>query len=143
MKDIINNLQKSVTRKIQLTIASNLISSKDDRKRVMHAKSDNVKITIHGKADKIIETLFESILSGYHFGLEKSMKSSDLIFGYIILLHYKCHKINLNRGESYKDSEDCVKSKKAKSKSILKNVNKCFQYATTFTLSDEEIRKNS
>ena len=118
MKDIINNLQKSVTRKIQLTIASNLISSKDDRKRVMHVKSDNVKITIHGKADEIIEALFESILSGYHFGLEKSMKSSDLIFGYIILLHYKCHKINLNRGESYKDSEDCVKNKKAKSKSI-------------------------
>ena len=84
----------------------------------MHVKSDNVKITIHGKADEIIEALFESILSSYHFGLEKSMKSSDLIFGYIILLHYKCHKINLNRGESYKDSEDCVKNKKAKSKSI-------------------------
>ena len=57
MKDIINNLQKPVTRKIQLTIASNLISSKDDGKRLMHAKSDNVKITIYDKADKLLKHL--------------------------------------------------------------------------------------
>ena len=42
LKDIINNLKKSDTWKIQLTIAVNFISSKDDNdeERVMHSKSD-------------------------------------------------------------------------------------------------------
>ena len=40
---IINNLKKSDTWKIQLTIAINFISSKDiDEERVMHSTSDNI-----------------------------------------------------------------------------------------------------
>ena len=43
-KDIINNLKKFDTWKIQLTIAINFISSKDnDKERVMHSKNDNGK----------------------------------------------------------------------------------------------------
>ena len=42
LKDIINNLKKSDTRKIQLKTANNFISSIDIEKlRVMHSKSDN------------------------------------------------------------------------------------------------------
>ena len=41
LKDIINNLKKSNTCKIQLTIANNFISSIDnDEECVMHSKSD-------------------------------------------------------------------------------------------------------
>ena len=41
LKDIINNLKKSGTWKIQLAIANNFISSIDnDEERVMHSKSD-------------------------------------------------------------------------------------------------------
>ena len=41
LKDIINNLKKSNTCKIQLTIANNFISSIDnDGECVMHSKSD-------------------------------------------------------------------------------------------------------
>ena len=47
LKDIINDLKKSDTWKIQLTIAINFISSKDnDKERVMHSKSDNIEIMI-------------------------------------------------------------------------------------------------
>ena len=42
LKDVINNLKKSDTWKIQLTLAINFISSIDnDEARVMHSKSDN------------------------------------------------------------------------------------------------------
>ena len=43
LKDIINNLRKSDTWKIQLTIANNPFSSIDnDEERVMHSKSGNI-----------------------------------------------------------------------------------------------------
>ena len=44
LKDIINNLKKSNTWKIQLAIANKFIFSTDnDEERVMHSKSDNIQ----------------------------------------------------------------------------------------------------
>ena len=58
-----NNLKKSETWKIQLTIASNLISFKDtDEELVMNSKSDNMEVMIYDKADKVIKELFMSVL---------------------------------------------------------------------------------
>ena len=55
LKDIINDLKNSDTRKNQLTIAINFISSKDnDKEHVMHSKSDNKEIMVNDKADKFI-----------------------------------------------------------------------------------------
>ena len=48
LKDIIYNLKKSDTRKIQLTITNNFISPKDkDEQRVMHSKSDNIEVMLN------------------------------------------------------------------------------------------------
>ena len=45
LKDIINSLKKSDMWKIQLTIANNFISSRDNgEERVMYLKSDNTEI---------------------------------------------------------------------------------------------------
>ena len=56
-KDI-NNLKKSDTWKIQLTIAINFISSEDnDKERVMQSKSKNIQFMICTNADKVIENL--------------------------------------------------------------------------------------
>ena len=41
------------------------------------------------------------------------MAGSEFVFGYVQLLHYKCHKINLNPGGSYSDSPGWIKNKKA------------------------------
>ena len=69
-----NNLKKSDTRKIQLTVAINFISSKDnDEEHVTHSKSDNIEILINDKSDEVIEKLFESFLNRYQIGLETSM----------------------------------------------------------------------
>ena len=63
LKDIINNLKKSDMWKIQLPIAINLISSKDnDEKCVIHSESGNIEIMINKKADEIIEEPFRLLV---------------------------------------------------------------------------------
>ena len=70
------------------------------------------------------------------------MKGSEFVFDYAQLLYYKCHKINPNRGGSYIDSPDWIKSKKATINPINEKDNKSFQYTVTVALNDEEIGKN-
>ena len=62
MRDIIINLQKSDTWKVQLTIAINFISSKDaDEEQVMHLESTNIEFMTYGNANNIVDELFESL----------------------------------------------------------------------------------
>ena len=66
-----NDLKKSDTWKIQLTIAIYFISSKDnDEKRVINSKSNNIETMINDKPDEVIEELFQSVLSIYQVMLE-------------------------------------------------------------------------
>ena len=54
----INNLKKSYTWKVQLTIANNFISSIDnDEEHVMHSKNNNIEIMINDEADEIVKEL--------------------------------------------------------------------------------------
>ena len=63
--DITNNLKKSNTWKIQLTITNNFInfisSIDNDEECVMHWNSDNTEIMINNEADKVIKDLFDSL----------------------------------------------------------------------------------
>ena len=82
-------------------MAIKFMSSKDTGEEcVMHSKSYNIEIMIFDKADKVIEERFESLLSRYQTGLEKTMKGSTFVFDYVDLLYYKCHKRNPNCGGS-------------------------------------------
>ena len=111
--------------------SNNFISSTDYvEDRVVHSKSENIEIMINDKADEIIEEIFDSLKNRYQNNLE-SMRGSEFVFDYVNLLSYKCHKINLNHGGSYKDSPDWIKNKKATINPINKIDNKCFQYAVT------------
>ena len=66
LKDIINNLKKPDTWKIQLIKAINFISSKgNNEKCVRYSKGDNKEVMINDKADEVIEELFESLLNRY------------------------------------------------------------------------------
>ena len=56
------------------------------------------------------------------------MKGSEFVFDSVDLLHYKLHKISLNRGVSYINSPKGLKNKKASPKN---NYGKCFQYVIT------------
>ena len=62
----------------------------------MHSKSNNIEFMSYDNVNEVVNELFESLLSRYRIGLETSMRGSDLIFDSVQLLHYKCHKINLN-----------------------------------------------
>ena len=73
--------------------------------------------------------------------MKQEMRNSEIAFDYIELLYYKCHKINLNHVESYTDSPDWIKVKKATINPINKKVNKCFQYAVSVVLIYEELKK--
>lgn len=71
MGDIILNLQKSDTLKIQLTNAINSISSKDiDEERVMHSKSNNTEFISYDNVNEVVDERFESLLLRYQIGLE-------------------------------------------------------------------------
>ena len=59
------------------------------------------------------------------------MKGSEFVFNCVHLLYCKCHKINLNHGESYIDSPDSIKSKKETIIPINKKDHKYFQYVVT------------
>ena len=55
LKDVINDLKKSDTCKIQLTIEINFISSKEkNEEREMHSKNDNLEIMVNDEADEVI-----------------------------------------------------------------------------------------
>ena len=70
------------------------------------------------------------------------MKGSEFVCDYVHLLYYKYHKINQNLGESYTDSRDWIKNKKALINLINKKDNKYFQYAVTVILNHEGIKKD-
>ena len=57
LKDIISDLKKSDTWKIQLTITSKFISSKDDNdeEHEIHSKGDNIVIIMNDEADEFIK----------------------------------------------------------------------------------------
>ena len=62
-------------------------------------------------------------------GLEESIKDGGFIIDFIHLLHFKCHKINLDRGGLYIDSPNWLKNKKKTSiNPMKKHYNKCSQY---------------
>ena len=63
MRDIILNLQKSDTLKIQLTNAIISISSKNvDEERVMHSKSNNTEFVSYDNVNEVVDERFESLL---------------------------------------------------------------------------------
>ena len=120
---------------------NNNFSIDNDEERVMHSKSNNTKIMINDEADEVIKELFDSLRNRYQ-NILGSMKGSEFVFDYVQLLYYKCHKINLNLGESYIDSLDWIKNKKTKINPINKKYNKCFKYSVTVALNHEELGRN-
>ena len=128
-----NNLKKSDTWKIQLTWQ--ISSTDNDEESVMHSKSDNTKIIINDKAHEVIEKLFELLKNNL-----ESMKGSVFIFNSVHLLYYKCHQKNWTCGGSCIDSPYWIK-KKATMNPLNRKNNKCYQYAVTVALNNEEIGK--
>ena len=106
----------------------NFIPSKDDNDEefVMHSKSVYIEIMINDKEDEVTEEFFKSLSKIYQIGLEKSMRGSNFIFDCVLLLYNNYLKINFSPSESYIDSVNWVKNKKATINPVNKK-DKCFQ----------------
>ena len=105
MRNIIVDFQNSDTWKIQVTIATNIIYSKEaEEECVMHSRSDNIKLTSYNDVNKVDDELSESLRSRCQEYLETSMKRSDFILDSVQLMFYKCHKVNVRRVDSNIDS---------------------------------------
>ena len=68
------------------------------------------------------------------------MRTIESVFDIVGLLYHKLHKISVNRGESYIDSSEWLKNKKATINPKNKH-DECFQYATTVALNHQYIKK--
>ena len=108
----------------------------DGEDRAMHSKSDNIEIMISDEANEVTKKFFDSLKNRYRNNLEL-MRASEIVFDYVQLLYYKCHKINLNRGGWYIDSPDWIKTKKQKWIPSIKKLT-----TVTIALNYEEIKKN-
>ena len=140
LEEIMNNLKKFGSWKIQLTIGNNFISSIDnDEECIMHSQSGIIEVMVNDEADEVIKELFGSLKNRYQNSLE-SMKGSEFVFNFFQLLYYKCHNISANRGGSYIDSPNWIKNKTATINPIIKKESKCFEYTVTVALNYEEIK---
>ena len=66
---------------------------------------------INDEADEVIKEQSDSLKNRCQNNL-KSMKGSEFAFDYVQILYYKCCKLNSNRGESYIDFPNSIKTKK-------------------------------
>ena len=74
MRNIIVDFQNSDTWKIQVTIATNFIYSKEaEEECVMHSRNNNIELTSYNDVNKIDDELSESLRSRYQEYLETSM----------------------------------------------------------------------
>ena len=107
----------------------------------MYTNSGNASILIGYETDDIIDELFKSILERYQKRLEESIRGSEFVYKSIDLLHYRLHKISLNRGGSYIASPKWLKNKKT-TINPKNNDGKYFQYAITSALNYQNIKNN-
>ena len=70
----------------------------NNEERAMHSKSNNMEIMINDETDEVIEEPFKPLKNRHqnNLGLKKG---SEVVFDYVYLLYYKCHKINPNQGK--------------------------------------------
>ena len=112
-------------------------STNSNGKSMVHIKNDNAEIMIGENTDKINQELFDSLQRRLLTGLEQSIQGSNSVLDYVNGLDYKCHSISINRGESYIDSPEWIKSKNDPVNPQKKGNN-----AVTAALHHESIGKN-
>ena len=144
LRELIEEYKLKGEWKVQLTIEDNFISLKpgSDKTRIMCTRSDNIEIMFGDDNDDIIEQLFESLLQKYEENLQNKMRGSEFEFDGVNFLYYDFNKTSINRGGFYIDSQKWLKDKKS-TINPKNNDDKCFQYAVTFALNFDKIKKDS
>ena len=114
LKDMIDDYKSKGEWKIQLTMRIIFVSFIDKNETLaMHTKSDNIVIMSGTETNDIINELISSFVKRYQERLETKMKGSSYTFEQVDLLEHHFHKISLNRGSSYINCPERIKSKKS------------------------------
>ena len=80
----------------------------------MHPKSRQVEVYMGNNTEKVIDTLFNTLLQNFLLIQETSNeRGSKFIPDSVQLLEYELHKIDIIRAESHIVSPDWIASKKA------------------------------
>ena len=96
----------------------------------MHSKSDNIEIMIIEEADEVIKNFL------IHKKIDIKIIYNQWEVMILSWIMFSCFIINVNRGESYKDSPEWIKN----IKTMINPVSK--KYAVTVALNDEETEKD-
>ena len=140
---MIDNHKAHSEWKIQLILRIIFVSSLDTNEiHKMHTKSDNVEIMSGTETSEAINELFNSFLRRYQERLETKMKGSSYIFERVDVLEYHFHKVSLNKGGSYIDSDEWLKNKRATINPKNTKDNECFKYAIIAALHHKEIGRD-
>ena len=112
LEDMIDDYKTKGEWKIQLSIRIIFVSFTDaNETQTMYSQSDNVTIMIGIETDDIINELINTFTKRYQERLETKMEGSSFTFDHIDLLKYHLHKISLNRGSSYIELPEWIKTK--------------------------------
>ena len=112
---VINNKSQFGEWKIQLIMLNNCISSKYfEETHSIYSASVPVEIFMGSDIDDIIDELFTTILERFQEARETSNdRGSEFIHESVELLYYYFHKIDMKNDESYIESPEWLKNKKA------------------------------
>ena len=93
--------------------------------------------------DKVIDVLFDTMLQKFQEAGETSFeRGSKFIFENVDLLYYYFHRIDMRRGESYIETPEWLKNKKATTNPKNIDDDNCFQYSIPVALDHQSIGRN-
>ena len=143
LRELIKEYKLKGEWEVQLTAEINFISLKpgSDETRIMHTRSDNIKIMSGDDNDDVIEELFKSVLKRYEENLQNKMRGLEFEFDGVNFLYYDFNKTSINRGGSYIDSPKWLKDRKS-TINPKNNDHKFFQHAATLALNLDKIKKD-
>ena len=143
LEDLINEKKNKGEWKLQLTATISFASLKpdSDETRLMLIRSNPMEFMNGSETEKIIESLYRSLLQKYNDNLQEKMRRSDFVFNGINYFYYDFNRVSISKGGSYIESPKWLKDKKS-TINQKNNDNKCFQYATTLALNFKTINKD-
>ena len=143
LEDLINEKKNKGEWKLQLKARISFVSLKldSDETRLMHTRSNSAEFMNGSETEKIIESLYRSLLENYNDNLQEKLRGSDFVFNGINYFFYDFNRVCISKGGSYIESPKWLNDKKS-TINQKNNDNKCFQYATTLALNFEKINKD-
>ena len=114
----------------------------NDKKQIMHTKSDNVSIMQGYVTNDIIDELFITFKERYQGGSETKMEGSNYNFDHIDYLDYHFNKTKLNRGSTYVPLPRVIANKKCIINPKNTKDNGCFAYAIMTALNHRKFANN-